>query len=364
MNTALAKKEFEDIISERLYIFAFIAQLVIVMGILYAALLYTSVAAPQTTTFVQTERPRLGVMGHDKEIIDQLQDELEIVPVSGEPLNIIELLDLVGVLSIKSESEFEVYLDNTNLLSGYADTVIDDALSKRSTELKMKALEEKMETADIVLSPISVENMAVGVQRTPERPPEFIVIMYGLLIPFILLLPTFLAANMVTDSIVGEKERKTYEVLVAAPLTKREIILSKTVPILLVTLVQSFIWILLLLFKDIPIYNIPLLMLLLLILDVIFIGIGVLISALSDTLKESNLTVTITIILASIVMFAPLTLKEGLYRTNPLNLLTKLASNPQVPMKDLVPMLPLAALALMTLFAGELMLKKRETLRL
>ncbi|MFQ5800255.1 MAG: ABC transporter permease, partial [Candidatus Hydrothermarchaeales archaeon] len=337
MNPALAKKEFDDIIAERLYIFAFFAQLVIVMGILYAALLYTSVAAPETSTFVQTQSPRLGVIGEDADIATQLQEDLEIVQVSGAPLSLMRDLDLVGVLLIKSEREFELYLDNTNLLSGYAETVVDEVLSKRSAELKKEALEEKMETADIVLNPIKVKESMVGVQDASKRPPEFIVVMYGLLLPFILFLPTFLGMNMVTDSIVGEKERKTYEVLVAAPLTKREIILSKTVPILIVTLVQSFVWILLLVFKDIPIYNISLLMLLLLILDVIFIGIGVLISALSDTLKESNLTVTIMIILASIAMFAPVSLKAGVQRLNPITLITKLASNPQVPLRDLMP---------------------------
>ncbi len=40
MNFALIKKEMEDIIAEKLYIFAFFAQLVIVMGILYAAPLF------------------------------------------------------------------------------------------------------------------------------------------------------------------------------------------------------------------------------------------------------------------------------------------------------------------------------------
>lgn len=377
MNPVLARKELDDIVSERLYIFAFIAQIVIVMGILYAALLYTSVAAPQTTTFVQTERPRLGVIGQDREITSQLEEDLELVTIQGDPSElamsgrqealaqrIIDDHGLVGLLVIRSESEFEVYLDNTQLLSGYADTVVSDVLSKRAMKLKRKALEEKMETADIVLNPIEIETTVIGGEGSSETSPEFIVIMYGLLIPFILLLPTFLATNMVTDSIVGEKERKTYEILVASPLTKREIILSKTLPILAVTLLQSFLWILLLIYKGIPVYNIPLLMVLLLILDVIFIGIGVLISALSDTLKESNLTVTITIIIASLAMFAPLSIRQGLYRLNPLNLLTKLASNPRVPLRDLAPLIPLAALALLVLYAGEVMLKKRETLRL
>jgi ABC-2 type transport system permease protein len=197
-----------------------------------------------------------------------------------------------------------------------------------------------------------------------QRPPEFIVVMYGLLIPFILLLPTFLATNMVTDSIVGEKERKTYEVLVSAPISKRDIVISKIVPILAVALTQSFLWTLLLNYRDIPVYNIGVLMFLLLVINVIFIGFGVLISAFSNTLKESNLTVTITILLASIAMFAPVSLRSQLQIANPIILITKLASNPSVPMRSLAPLLPLSALALVILFSGSFMLKRIETLRL
>jgi ABC-2 type transport system permease protein len=363
VNLALVKKEFDDILSERLYVFAFFTQFVIVMGILFAALLYTSVAAPETSTFVQAQRPRLGIIGDDQGILSDLRSDIELVRVSGEPFEQISERNLVGVLVIKSESDFEVYLDNTNLLSGYADTLIDDVLSIRSSELKQAALEDVMESAALVLNPINLKETMLGDPGT-DRPPEFIVVMYGLLIPFILLLPTFLATNMVTDSIVGEKERKTYEVLVSSPISKRDIVLSKVVPILSVALSQSFLWILLLNYRAVPVYNIGTLMFLILVINVIFIGFGVLISAFSNTLKESNLTVTITILLASIAMFAPVALKSQLQFLNPIILITKLASNPSVPVRTLAPLLPLAAIALIILLSGSFMLRRIETLRL
>lgn len=363
MNTALLKKEFEDIFAERLYVFAFFAQLVIVMGVLFAALLYTSIAAPQTSTFIQTQRPKLGIIGDDPDIVAQLTENIDLVMVDGDPFSKMEERNLVGVLKINSESDFEIYLDNTNILSGYADILIEEVLSKRSGELRREILDEKMETADIILNPISLQEELVGTIKT-NRPPEFIVVMYGLLIPFILLLPTFLATNMVTDSIVGEKERKTYEVLIASPLTKNTIVISKVTPILSVALVQSFIWILLLKYKNVPIYNIPALLFLLLVINVIFIGAGVLISAFSDTLKESNLSVTIAILISSIAMFAPISLKSTLQFINPIILITKLASNPSVPLKTFTPLLPLSVIALVILYAGSAMLKNTETLRL
>jgi len=365
LRISLFKKELDDIISERVYVFAFFVQFVIVLGIVYAALLYTSVAAPETSSFVQVQRPKIGIVGNDADLLSKLSENLDIVFISGEePFNEISNQDLVAAVVIKSNSEFEVYLDNTKLLSGFAETVIDSALSDRGAELRKEALEKKMETADIVLSPIIINEFNVGEEGDQDRPPEFIMIMYGLLIPFILLLPTFLATNMVTDSIVGEKERKTYEILIISPVTKRMIILSKIGPPLAVAIIQSLLWILIFIYKDIPVHNILFLMILLLIINVIFIGFGVLISAFSDTLKESNLTVTIAILVTSIMMFAPIGMKSVLQELNPISTITKLASNPVVQSRTLFPLIPLALIAVLIMILGEISLKKIETLRL
>lgn len=363
MNTALMKKETADIVSEKLYLFAFLAQLVVVMGVLFAALLYTSIAAPETSSFVETQRPRLGIIGSDRGIETVLGESLELIPVRGEAFQIMESLNLVGVLEINSRRDFTLYLDNTQLLSGYADTEVTDALEQRRKELERELLEEQTGDADTVLTPIRLAVNQVG-GSGDKQPPEFVVVMYALLIPFILLLPTFLATNMVTDSIVGEKERKTYEVLVASPLSKGEIIVSKITPILAIAMIQSLFWILLLNAKTTPVYNIGLLMLLLFIINIIFIGLGVLISAFSNTLKESNLSVTLTILFASITMFAPLPLKSQIQALNPIVLMTKLASNPAVPASALLPLIPLTLLAAVILLAGRTALTRIETLRL
>jgi hypothetical protein len=63
-------------------------------------------------------------------------------------------------------------------------------------------------------------------------------------------------------------------------------------------------------------------------------------------------------------MFAPISFKSQLHVLNPIILITKLASNPWVPFKALMPLIPMAALALVIIFAGEMALKKTETLRL
>lgn len=377
----LSKKEFADIVSDRVYILAFFVQLIIVTGIIYTALLYTFVAtpaaSPASSVFVQVEKPIIGVVGERCELTKNLEKELRVSYETGNPEEILRRTNLVAVLIIPKDFEkniksganvdLKLVLDNTNILSGYADVAISEVVSEYSREVKRERLSMRFEDPDAILAPIKVEEASVKTQarELPTDSPEFIEIMYGLLIPFILLIPTFLSANMTTDSIVGEKEKRTYETLISLPITKKEIILGKSLPILLITLAQTFLWVLLLEVKGIVIYNIALLLLTVLLLDLAFIGFGIVISAISENLKESNLSVTIFLIVVSLSFFAPISIKKELYNISPITLISKLSSNPSVSSHDiLLPFTLLLISGIIVIYGGERLLEWKEDLRL
>lgn len=372
----IAEKEFKDILNEKLYLFAFAAELVIVLGMIYAALLYTSIASPAAggiASAVSVEKPRIAVYGLDKNMTDDLKKELNVFTIkelnaSKTPLDTLLSLRARGIYGvlIKKNSSFLIAIDNTNILGGYVDASLNRVIEGEKVKLKEEFLKEKIEKPELINSPINVveEYLKITGREPPRRPIEFIAIMYGFLIPFILLLPTFLASNMITDSIVGEKEKKTYEMLLISPIEKSDIVIGKSLPVITISLLQSFAWIILLEAKQIEINNIPLLLLLLLMLNLIFVGLGILISAISTTLKESNLSVTITIIISSIVLFAPLNVRSALYKVNPIVLITKFSSNPAVPRSDLVVFLPLALIAFIIYFASIKVLSRSEVMRL
>ncbi|MFQ6136800.1 MAG: ABC transporter permease [Candidatus Hydrothermarchaeales archaeon] len=372
----LSQKEFGDIVSEKVYIMAFFVQMIIVMGVIYAALLYTSVASPEASVFIRTEKPRVGVIGEENTITREMRKDLRLSFVQGDPRYILENTNLVAIIIFPPDFErligsevldLKLIIDNTNVLSGYADITITKIIQRYSAELKRERLSERFSDPDAILNPISIDE--VYVQNRPEMPrvqsPEFVEIMYGILIPFILLLPTFLSVNMMTDSIVGEKEGKTYEVLITSPLSKKEIILGKTFPILGLALFQGWLWILLLKWKGTIVYNTLSLLLLLFLLDLAFIGFGIVISALSENIKESNLSVTILIIAASISFFAPLSIKKELYHLSPVALISKFASNPYVNLRSVfVPFTLYLIVGLTMVFMGAKLLETKESLRL
>jgi len=372
----IAKKEFKDILSEKLYLFAFAAELVIVLGMIYAALLYTTLASPKAggaAGIVSVEKPRIAVYGLDKNMTEELKKELTVFSIkelngSKTPLDLLLSLrsrGIYGVL-IKKNSTFIAAIDNTNMLGGYVDATITSAVENEKRKAGKEFLKERLGEPEIITAPIQVvEDYLQSRDRIPDRQPvEFIAIMYGFLIPFILLLPTFLASNMITDSIVGEKEKKTYEMLLISPIEKSDIVLGKSLPVITISMLQSLAWIALLTLKGIAISNVLFIFALLLLLNLIFVGLGILISAVSTTLKESNLSVTIMIILSSIALFAPLNIKSALHKLNPIVLITKFSSNPKIPESELVIFIPLALAAAAVYFASIKLLSKSEVLRL
>ena len=168
MNKALtlAKKELKDIIGERVYIMAFFVQMIIVMGIIYAALLYTAVAAPETSMFMRVEKPQIGIIGKENDITDAIKKDLRVSYVTGDPLDILDRTRLVAVLIFPEDFEtlvktdianIRLVIDNTNILSGYADVVITEAVQKYSTELKRGRLSLLYDDPDAIINPVEFE---------------------------------------------------------------------------------------------------------------------------------------------------------------------------------------------------------------
>jgi ABC-2 type transport system permease protein len=368
---AISKKELDDLVQEKVYVLAFFIQMIIVVGIVYTALLYTSVSAPESGGIFVTaagSQVRVGIMGE----IDLDLKELNVnyLAPTCNPVVEMERSGLVAVLvapqnmeAMTGTTSLTLILDNTNILSGYADGVISEAVAEYSSDVKRKRLSGSADP-DTFINPLQVKEVSMGSQHDTGSA-RFFEIMYGILIPFILLLPTFLSANMMTDSIVGEKERKTYELLVSSPVTKTDIILGKTLPILAIALAQAALWIILLELKGIHIFNpLPILGMLLL-LDLIFIGFGILISAFSETIKDANIGVTLALIITSLAFFAPVSIRKEIADLSPVFLMTKLASNPAVPMEGVA-----VTLGIMLILGGGFvvlgarLLDWRENLRL
>src|SRR5664280_2391309 len=109
----------------------------------------------------------------------------------------------------------------------------------------------------------------------------------------LLFLPLLLFGNIIIDSIVGEKERKTGEILIAMPISHAQIIIGKSVAVALTISLQVAMWLIILLLAGFHINN-PLLVLMFVILTSIpIIGVTSVVAAYAKNYKEAGIGLSI-----------------------------------------------------------------------
>lgn len=108
----------------------------------------------------------------------------------------------------------------------------------------------------------------------------------------LLFLPLFLFGNLVVDSIVGEKERKTGEILMAMPISRSYIILGKGMAVVMTMAIQVALWMLLMLIAGFPLGN-PLLVYLIVVISAVpIVGLTSIIAAYAKNYKEAGIGIT------------------------------------------------------------------------
>lgn len=342
--TALIKKEAQDILKNKIYLLLVFVQIFIIFGAFGLAVVSSIAMDP-------TLMDNYGLGSSLKVGISQdLNGSALAKDLEAQKLHLIYYKDmnqaekllgtkLVAVVEVSSspKQDVTVHMDTSNVFYTVASTKVNNAVTKFKTE-------KRLESAGLNSSEIQkVQNLVtlnvVEVKKNQNEAialdnPYFVEIMYGFIVPFILLLPLFLAGNIVTDSIVGERERKTFEILLMAPISSSMVILGKTIPILFFSLAQSILWVLILDLLHVPIYNTLFLFFILFFVGLGFIGAGIIISMLVDSTKEANSAITMLLVFATFILFMPLFIKaayfESILNFIPTVLMVKLASTPNI----------------------------------
>ena len=349
---ALAKKEARDILQNRIYLLVVLVQVFIIIG----AVGLVAVAA------VASDPALLDQVGITSALNIGLPQNLEGSSLSKYleeekiTLNYYNSTDeakldlgnkLVAVVDLSSSGEVVVQVDTSNVFYPVVSTKISDAVDKFNTENTLKNAGLNESQVDIIQNPVNFQEIKINQDKQVPLAldsPYFVEVIYGFIVPFILLLPFFLASNLVTDSVVGEKERKTFEVLLMTPLSSYMVIIGKIIPILLFSLLQSIAWIAVLDLLRVPIFNSALLVLVLFFMGLAFIGVGILISMLVDSTKEANSAITLVLVFATFILFIPLFVKseifQGVFNFIPTVLMVKLAVSPNIRPEIMLYLLP------------------------
>jgi ABC-2 type transport system permease protein len=360
---ALAKKEARDILQNRIYLLVVLVQVFIIIG----AVGLVAVAA------VASDPALLDQMGVTSALNIGLPQNLEGSSLSKYleeekiTLNYYNTSDeakldlgkkLVAVVDLSSSGEVVVQVDNSNVFYPVVSTKISDAVDKFNTENTLKSAGLNQSQVNIIQNPVNFQEIKINQDKQVPLAldsPYFVEVIYGFIVPFILLLPFFLASNIVTDSVVGEKERKTFEVLLMTPLSSYMVIIGKIIPILLFSLIQSIAWIAVLDLLRVPIFNPALLVLVLFFMGLAFIGVGILISMLVDSTKEANSAITLVLVFATFILFIPLFVKseifQGVFNFIPTVLMVKLAVSPNIKPEIMLYLLPTLVISFL-IFVG------------
>ncbi len=315
----LAIKEFKDISRERIYVVAFLLQLFIVIGIV---LIGSSYAYVQTYVDDPSEKGTFLVYSEVEGFSDYLEYESIKSVTLRNPNFVGEIPENIdGVIWAEKDNSIGLMLKNPGQF--------EDLYNP----LRRSYIKAKEDFSDEVLNPLSI-NIIPQEYSYSITDLFFVEIMQTLLIPLILLLPIFLSMNILSDSIVGEKERKTFEILLASPLKRIEIVLGKILPIFTISILQISLWVLVLSVRGISIFNMPLLLLFLSIVMLLLFSLSIVFSNISSSITESNLFLTLFMMIITLIMFVPMPFENPFLKEvmgySPIIPIIKIASNPSV----------------------------------
>lgn len=350
---ALSKKEAQDILNNKIYLLIIFVQIFIILGAFGLAII-TSVATDPALldSYGLTSNLKVGVDAdiNNSNLANYLQDQQFTVIYYNNIEEAEKYLGkgLVAVVGNSSAGEIIVQTDNSNVFYPVVSEKINEAVTKYEQAKKLESAGLNQSTISTIQNPVTLTE--INVNQNQDGSPValdssyFVEVMYGFIVPFILLLPFFMASNIVTDSVVGERERKTFEVLLMTPLTSSMVILGKTIPILSFSILQSIAWILLLDLLKVPIYNPVMIFLILLFVGLAFIGVGIIISMLVDSTKEANSAITLALVFATFMLFVPLFIKapyfEVVLNYIPTVLMVRISSTPVVDPAILLSVVP------------------------
>ncbi len=176
------------------------------------------------------------------------------------------------------------------------------SFARKVAEAKVKylgTLAKKPVTPDSVLNPIVYTTVLVGPSGTTVSVEESFRVMLGRILAFSLVFVTTPSIAYITDSVVGEKERKTFEALLATPVPRWSLVIGKTLSASVIGLITGLADAVgLLLFFALPSMT---------------YGVN-LFSLLTPGLMIAHVSAVYLSVLASLALILPIVIRSGSYR--------------------------------------------------
>jgi ABC-2 type transport system permease protein len=164
---------------------------------------------------------------------------------------------------------------------------------------------------------------------------------------------------MVIDSIVGEKERKTGEILIAMPLSHRDVIIGKNFAVVLTIALQVALWIIILLAAGFSLKNSFMVYIVIILTAIPIVGITSILAAYSKNYKEAGIGLSFVYIgiIGFLIVPALAYISRQIAAANisPMTLVMRLFSGENISTTDF--MLPIVFIIIVTLISYGISIK-------
>ncbi|MBP2045911.1 ABC transporter permease [Methanobacterium aggregans] len=341
--TTIAKWEFKGILSSRKFLMIFLLQISV---LLLMIVVFNSFVANMESEEGISITPSLSGFAsldvHDESglFIDRINPEiLDIIRSDyNNSIKRVERGRTTGFLMVPDDAAASINIMEPvtlNLYLDYSDpksvVVLDEVNS--TSRIMSTAI-----TASWVnsLSPQNTSTQNFKQQSSGESLP--LQIINKVMIAIILFLPILLFGNIIMDSVVGEKERKTAEILIAMPMSHADIIIGKSIASILLIALQVVIWITILLLAGFGIKNPLMVYAFILMASVPIVGITTALSVYAKNYKEAGIGISILYIgvagFLAVPALAYLSTRSTLANISPMTIVMRLFSGDVIPIGD------------------------------
>lgn len=360
----IAKWEFKSSIKSRKFLALFFMQISVLILMVIFFNFFTANIESDGFTLSPSLTGFASVDVSDKSGIFSNQLNKEVLKINNlsynESLNRVNEGRTTAVLIvpenfIRNIDEFKT--NNINLFVNMEDPKQSVATEEINSTLKAISASISNQWINTLAPQNKVVEPEVKEEKTGESLP--LKLINKMMIAVLLFLPLFLFGNMVVDSIVGEKERKTGEILVAMPISHADVIIGKNMAVILTIALQVAIWIIILLVAGFEINNSILVYMVILITAIPIVGITSVIAAYSKNYKEAGIGLSfIYIAIVGFLIVPALAYISGQLpgsNISPMTLVMRLFSGESISTTELT--LPLVSIALISVITFWLTIK-------
>ena len=340
--TSITKWEFKNTLKSKKFMMIFFLQLsVLFLMIIIFNSFVTNIESDNGISITPSLNgfASMDVLDQSGIITKSINPVITVVPLSyNSSLNNIAAGKTTGFLYVPGNVDQKIRLGQTIDMTVYLDSsdpkssVVRDEVNSTAQIIS----QSYSNTLSASAVPQNTTTPTVNQESTGESLPLQIITKVMLVI--LLFLPLLLFGNMIIDTIVGEKERKTGEILIAMPISQAQIIIGKSMAVVLTISLQVAMWIIILLIAGFHIDNPILVFIFIFLTSIPIIGITSIVAAYSKNFKEAGIGLSIAYMGIVGFLIVPvliyLSRKSFIANISPMTIVMRLFSGESISVAD------------------------------